>query len=232
MIAARAEVKLESVDAFAGHIVIGERSEVDGLERIRIFDRAGGSDLVIEQPEAAYSLLGEPNPEWETATYRFGYTSLVTPRSSIEYDVASHDRTTVWAQKVLGEYDPEQYRTERLWAKADDGTRVPVSVVARRDQPLDGTSPCLLYGYGAYEITVDPSFSALRLNLLERGIAFAIAHVRGGGELGRTWYEHGPHGAQSQHFYRLHRRCRRTSSIPGGRARGPWWHGAAAPAAC
>jgi oligopeptidase B len=191
MIAARAEVKLESVDAFAGHIVIGERSEVDGLERLRIIDRAGGNDRVIEQPEAAYSLLGEPNPEWEAASYRFGYTSLVTPRSSIEYNVVSQDRTTVWAQTVLGGYDPEQYRTERLWAKADDGTRVPISVVARRDQLLDGTSPCLLYGYGAYEITSDPSFSALRLNLLERGIGFAIAHVRGGGELGRTWYEQG-----------------------------------------
>jgi oligopeptidase B len=191
LIAARAELKIESVDAFARHIVVGERSEVDGLERLRVLDRAGGQDLVVEQPEAAYSLLGEPNLEWDTATYRFGYTSLVTPRSSIEYDLVSHDRTTVWAQEVLGGYDPGQYRTERLWAKADDGTRVPISVVARRDQPLDGTSPCLLYGYGAYEITVDPSFSALRLNLLERGIGFAIAHVRGGGELGRTWYEQG-----------------------------------------
>jgi oligopeptidase B len=191
VMAARADVKLESVDAFAGHIVIGERSELDGLERLRIIYRVEASDLVLEQPEAAYSLLGEPNPEFDTTTYRFGYTSLVTPRSSIEYNLVSHERITVWAQEVLGGYDPDQYRTERLWAKAEDGTRVPISVVARRNQTLDGTSPCLLYGYGAYEITIDPSFSAPRLNLLERGVSFAIAHVRGGGELGRAWYEQG-----------------------------------------
>jgi oligopeptidase B len=191
VIAARADVKLESVDAFADHIVIGERSEMDGLERLRVIDRANGSELIIEQPEAAYSLQGDPNPEWDAATYRFGYTSLVTPRSSVEYDLVTHERTTVWAQKVLGGYDAGQYRTERLWAKAEDGTRVPISVVTRRDQPLDGTMPCLLYGYGAYEITIDPSFSPLRLNLLERGFSFAIAHIRGGGELGRAWYEQG-----------------------------------------
>jgi oligopeptidase B len=191
VVAAREDVKLESVDAFAGHVVVGERSEVDGLERLRVFDRADGSDLLIEQPEAAYSLLGDPNPEWDTTIYRFGYTSLVTPRSSIEFDMTSQERTTVWAQEVPGGYDADQYRTERLWAKAEDGTRVPISVVARRDQPVDGTMPCLLYGYGAYEITIDPSFSPVRLNLLERGISYAIAHVRGGGELGRTWYEQG-----------------------------------------
>jgi oligopeptidase B len=191
LVPARADVKLESVEAFAGHLVIGERSEVDGLERLRVIDRATGGDVLVEQPEAAYSLLGDPNPEWDATTYRFGYTSLVTPRSSIEYNLVSHARTAVWTQAVLGGYDPGQYRTERLWADAEDGTSVPISVVTRRDNPLDGTAPCLLYGYGAYEITNDPSFSALRLNLLERGISFAIAHVRGGGELGRTWYEQG-----------------------------------------
>jgi oligopeptidase B len=190
VIAARPDVKLESVEAFAGHLVIGERFEADGLERIRIIDRAGG-ERVIDQPEPVYSLLGDPNPEWSASTYRFGYTSLVTPRSSVEFDVASHQRTTVWTQRVEGGYDPEQYRTERLWAKADDGTLVPISVVARRDGPLDGSAPCLLYGYGAYEITIDPTFSLPRLNLLERGVSFAIAHVRGGGELGRSWYERG-----------------------------------------
>jgi oligopeptidase B len=97
----------------------------------------------------------------------------------------------VWTQPVLGDYDPSRYLTERLWASAGDGTRVPISVVARRDQPRDGSAPCLLYGYGAYEITSDPSFSPARLNLLERGVSFAIAHVRGGGERGRTWYEQG-----------------------------------------
>jgi len=190
LIPARVDVKLESVEAFAGHLVIAERFEADGLEQLRVIDRTG-AEQVIDQPEPVYSLLGDPNPEWNTTTYRFGYTSLVTPRSSVEYDVASRRRTTVWTQTVQGGYEPEKYRTERLWAKADDGTRVPISVVARRDAPLDGSTPCLLYGYGAYEVTIDPTFSVPRLNLLERGVSFAIAHVRGGGELGRSWYEQG-----------------------------------------
>jgi oligopeptidase B len=187
----RPDVKLESVEAFARHLVIGERSESDGLERITVVERSSGDTYVIEQPEPVYSLLGEPNPEWEETTYRFGYTSLVTPRGSVAYDMASRTRQTVWSQRVLGGYDPAGYRTERLWATAPDGARVPVSIVAPRDVRLDGSAACLLYGYGAYEATIDPSFSPARLNLLERGVSFAIAHVRGGGELGRSWYEQG-----------------------------------------
>jgi oligopeptidase B len=186
----RPDVMLESFDAFAGHTVVSERSRADGLERIRLLFRDGTEKLVTQQ-EAVYSLAGEPNPEWETASYRFGYTSLVTPRSSIELDVASMAPRTVWTQPVLGGYNPSAYRTERLWATAADGTRVPLSVVAPREQPLDGSAACLLYGYGAYEFSIDASFSSARLNLLERGMTFAIAHVRGGGELGRGWYEAG-----------------------------------------
>ncbi len=186
----RSDVTLESVEAFARHCVVSERSQADGLERIRIIypDRP---EQVVAQPEPVYSLSGEPNPEWDATTYRFGYTSLVTPRSSIELDLRTGERRTVWTQPVLGGYDAGRYRTERLWATASDGARVPISIVARRDQPLDGSEPCLLYGYGAYEITNDPTFSPARLNLLERGMSFAIAHVRGGGELGRRWYEQG-----------------------------------------
>ena len=199
----RPEVMLESVEAFASHIVVAERSQADGLERIRILYRssdagAAGSapttmlrQTVVEQPEPVYSLAGDANPEWDTTSYRFGYTSLITPRSSIDLDLASLERRTVWTQPVLGDYNPSDYQTERLWASAPDGARIPISIVARRDQPRDGSIPCLLYGYGAYEVTSEPTFSLLRLNLLERGVAFAIAHVRGGGELGRTWYEQG-----------------------------------------
>jgi oligopeptidase B len=192
----RPDVMLESVEAFAAVIVVGERSQADGLERIRILRRDGagqqdGMGQVVGQPEPVYSLAGEPNPEFDAATYRFGYTSLVTPHSSVEIDLVTLERRPVWTQPVLGGYDPGAYETERLWATAADGTRVPISVVARRGHPRDGSAPCLLYGYGAYEITSDPSFSPARLNLLERGVSFAIAHVRGGGELGRTWYEHG-----------------------------------------
>jgi oligopeptidase B len=185
----RAEVRVDDVDGFAGHVVIAERERA--LERLRIITWADGAQHVIDQPEPAYSLTGAANPEFVTPTLRFGYTSLVTPSSTIEYDVATRTRGLVKQQPVLGGYDPEQYLTERLWAPAPDGTEVPISLVCRRDVPRDGSAPCVLYGYGAYEITIDPTFSSPRLNLLERGFVFAIAHVRGGGELGRTWYEQG-----------------------------------------
>jgi oligopeptidase B len=187
----RSDVMLEWVEAFSGFIVVGERSEVDGLQRLRVIDRAtSGEAHVVEQPEPAYSLSGGANREWETALYRFGYTSLVTPASAIEYHVTSRRRQPVWSESVLG-YDPAEYRTERLWATAPDGARVPLSVVHRADQRVDGTAPCLITGYGAYELSRDPTFSSSRLNLLDRGVSFAIAHVRGGGELGRRWYEQG-----------------------------------------
>ena len=189
VVAHRADVKLESIDSFAGFAVLGERSATDGLQRLRIIERSGESHLV-EQPEAAYSLIGGQNPDWEQPAFRFGYTSLVTPRTSIDYHVAERKRIPVWTQLVPG-YDPARYRTERIWAEAPDGAKVPVSLVARRDVPPDGRAPGLLYGYGAYEASMDPSFSAVTLNLVERGAVFAIAHVRGGGELGRRWYEQG-----------------------------------------
>ncbi len=190
VLAPRPDVTVEAADAFAGHVVAWERSGTDGLERLRVLGRDGGS-TAVEQPEAAYSLLAQPNPEWDSQSYRFGYTSLVTPRSSVELDVATGRRDTVWTELVRGGYDPGAYRTERLWATSADGTRVPVSVLARRDHPLDGSAPCLLYGYGAYQVTIDPSFSPIRLNLVERGMCYAIAHVRGGGEMGRSWYDQG-----------------------------------------
>jgi oligopeptidase B len=161
------------------------------LERLRIITWVDGAQHVIEQPEPVYSLTGAANPEFASPTLRFGYTSLVTPGSTIEYDVAGRTRQVIKQQPVLGGYDSDQYLTERLWARAADGTEVPISLVCRRDVPRDGSAPCVLYGYGAYEITIDPTFSSLRLNLLERGFVFAIAHIRGGGELGRKWYEDG-----------------------------------------
>ncbi|HET6965736.1 MAG TPA: S9 family peptidase [Acidimicrobiales bacterium] len=189
VVAHREDVKLDGVDAFAGYAVVAERSATDGLERLRVIERSG-EQHVIEQPEAAYSLLGGQNPDWDQPTFRFGYTSLVTPRTSVDYLVADRRREPVWAQVVPG-YDASQYRTERIWAEAPDGARVPVSLVARKDVQPDGRAPGLLYGYGAYEASMDPSFSAITLNLVERGAVFAIAHIRGGGELGRRWYEQG-----------------------------------------
>ena len=189
VVAHRPDVKLEYTDAFARFAVVGERSTADGLERLRIIGR-DGDQHVVDQPEAVYSLAGGQNPDWDPATYRFGYTSLVTPRTSIDYHVGDRERAPVWSQIVPG-YDPERYHTERVWADAPDGTRVPISLVSRRDVPRDGSAPGLLYGYGAYEASMDPSFSVITLNLVERGAVFALAHIRGGGELGRRWYEQG-----------------------------------------
>jgi oligopeptidase B len=200
-------VKIESVLAFAGHVVVGERE--NGLERLRVLTlrrhgEGGGGPVaeshVVAQPDPVYSLGGGANAEFDATVLRFGYTSLVAPPSAIDYDLVSRARQVVRTQPVRGGYRPDDYRTERIWATATDGTRVPISLVAPADQPLDGSAPCLLYGYGSYEITIDPTFSAARLNLLERGITFAIAHVRGGGELGREWYEDGKLGRKRNTF--------------------------------
>jgi oligopeptidase B len=187
----RDDINVDAADAFDRFMVVTERWQVDGLQRLRVVDRASGEQHLVGQPQPVYSVIAEANPEWKASTYRFGYTSLVAPRSSVEYDPQTRERRTVWAELVLAGYEPSDYRSERLWATAPDGAQVPISVVARRDRQLDGSSPCLLYGYGAYEVSVEPAFSSIRLNLLERGVIFAIAHIRGGGELGRRWYEEG-----------------------------------------
>jgi oligopeptidase B len=182
----RATVRLQGVDAFANHLVVYERER--GLEQMRVISLADGNEHLVVQPEPVYSLSGSGNPEFDAVDVRFGYTSLVTPSSTIEYDMTARRRRVVKQQPVLGGYEPDRFETSRLWATAPDGVKVPISIVRRRDLAPDNGSPCLLYGYGAYEVTIDPVFSSLRLNLLERGFVFAIAHVRGGGELGRGWY--------------------------------------------
>jgi oligopeptidase B len=142
-------------------------------------------------PDEAYSVWVGSNAVFETSTLRYGYSSLVAPTSSFDYDMESRATTFVKRQPVIG-YDPDHYVTRRLWAAAGDGTRVPLSLVRRRDAAGDGSPrPLLLYGYGSYEISIDPTFASTRVSLLDRGVTFAIAHVRGGGELGRHWYEDG-----------------------------------------
>ena len=185
----RNDATITDIQAFAEHAVVYERAE--GLERIRIVELGTGDQHVVPQPEPVYATGGGLNAEFDTELFRFTYTSLVSPPSTVDYALRTHQRTVVKTEPVLGGYDPSIYRSERLWATAPDGTRVPISLVARSDVALDGDAPCLLYGYGAYEIPIDPTFSAARLNLLERGFVFAIAHIRGGGELGRAWYEQG-----------------------------------------
>jgi oligopeptidase B len=185
----RDEVKLESVDLFARQAVLTERA--DGLQRISVLRLSDAQSHVIDQPEAAYTAAVGPNPEWETDTLRFTYTSLVTPVSAVDYSMDSRKRVLVKEQVVLGGYNPSDYVGGRLWAVAADGAKVPISYVHRRDVALDGNAPALLYGYGSYEHCIDPTFSSQRLSLLDRGFIYAIAHVRGGGELGRRWYEEG-----------------------------------------
>jgi oligopeptidase B len=185
----RADVKLDGIEVFAGHLALFERAEA--TRRISVRRLSDGATHAIEQPEAVSTVSGDANLEYDTTVLRFGYTSMVTPRSVFDYDMEDRSRELLKQQPVLGGYDPADYETSRLWAPAPDGQRVPISVVHRRGAVLDGTAPCLLYGYGSYEISIDPGFSPLRLSLLDRGVVFAIAHIRGGGEMGRRWYEDG-----------------------------------------
>jgi len=198
VVAGHAEVRIDGLDVFAGHVALYERRQ--GSPRIRVvaldettrrFEGLLPEGALIPSSETPSTAWGGANPEFDSTTLRYGYSSLVTPQSVFDLDMDSTTAVLRKRQPVLGGYDPADYTTERLWCTAADGARVPVSVVARRDAPRDGTAPCLLYGYGSYEYCIDPVFSSLRLSLLERGFVFAIAHVRGGGELGRRWYEEG-----------------------------------------
>src|SRR4029079_13684109 len=141
--------------------------------------------------DPVFSMWVGPNLEFDAPALRYGYTSLVRPVTDLDYNPVARTTTVVKVQPVLGGYDASAYTSARLWATAADGTKVPISVVHRRDVELDGRAPALLAGYGAYEHSSDPAFRGARLSLLDRGFVFAIAHVRGGGELGREWYERG-----------------------------------------
>ncbi len=181
--------RLESVDAFAGHLVVSLRR--DGLTALRVLPLDGGEPFDICFHEPIYQVGLGANPEYDTQTLRIRYTSLVTPDSVYDYDVITRELVLRKRQPVLGGFDPEDYEQHREWATAEDGTRVPISLLCRKGTPRDGSAPCLLYGYGSYETSMDPWFSVPRLSLLDRGVVFAVAHVRGGGELGRRWYEDG-----------------------------------------
>jgi oligopeptidase B len=185
----RADVKLDGVEAFENHLIVWCR--VEGVGSIRILPQHGGKAVDLVFDEAVRSVDAGTNLEYETTTLRFDYESLVTPHSVFDHDLETGERELRKRQPVLGGYQPEDWESKREWAMAVDGTRVPISLVARRDLPRDGSTPLLLYGYGAYEANSDPWFSAARLSLLERGVVFAIAHVRGGGEMGRQWYDQG-----------------------------------------
>ena len=186
----RDDVMLEDVEAFADHYVTHERE--DGLIRVRVTDRRTQASRHIEFPEPTYDVMPEPNAEFVTSRYRFRYQSLVTPPSVYDYDVTTGELVLMKRTEVLGGYDPARYRSERVHATAPDGTRIPISLVYRaEDTARDGTSPLMLTGYGAYGLPYPVTFSSTRLSLLDRGVAFAIVHVRGGGELGKRWHDAG-----------------------------------------
>jgi oligopeptidase B len=191
----RAEVMLADVQAFETHLVLFERE--GGLPYVRIVDlAASGSNALgashrIEFTEPAYNSSIGDNAEFGATHVRYQYESFVTPRSIFDYRVHTRERTLRKQQPVLGGFDAAQYVSERLHATTSDGTRVPLSIVYRRDTPRDGSAPLLLYGYGSYGISVPVNFSSNRLSLLDRGVIYAVAHIRGGGELGKPWHDAG-----------------------------------------
>ena len=185
----RESVRLNFVDVHKNHVVLGERSE--GLQKLEVLETGTGALHVVEQPEAAYTAFPGSSPVYDSDVMRFFYTSLTAPFSAVDYDMRTRQRTLVKEQPVRGGYNRDDYVTERLWATAPDGVKVPISVVRKRDVERSGENPTMLYGYGAYEVSNDPMFDPVRLSMLERGFVFAIAHVRGGGEMGRRWYEDG-----------------------------------------
>jgi oligopeptidase B len=188
LIAADDDVMLDGVDVFANHLAVTER--VAGSPRLWIVDLRSGEGHAIAFDEPAYSVHASGNAEFATTTLRLVYTSMTTPASTFDYDLERRTRVLRKRQPVPG-YDATLYASERSSAIAGDGTAVPISLVYRRDRKRPGPQPLLLYGYGSYGYPIDPAFSQTRVSLLDRGVVFAIAHVRGGGDLGRTWYEAG-----------------------------------------
>jgi oligopeptidase B len=228
VIAARDDVMLDDVDVFARHLVVTERAA--GNLRLRVIDLDTGDDHTIAFDEPAHSVRTSGNAEFETTTLRFVYTSMTTPASTFDYDLATRERVLRKRQPVPG-YDPTLYASERTFATARDGTRVPISLVYRKDRRRASPQPLLLYGYGAYGIPIDPAFSQTRVSLLDRGLVFAIAHIRGGGDLGRTWYEAGKM-ARKQTTFDDFIACAEALVAAAGRRRRSSRSRAAAPAAC
>ena len=186
----RDDVFFQDAEIFKDYLVVTERK--DGLMQMRVKPWDGSEEHYLDFGEPAYYASASDNYEFDTPTLRFTYTSLTTPMSTIDYDMASREKTLLKEDEVLGGFDKNNYQTERVWATARDGVRVPISLVYRKDFfKRDGSNPMLLYGYGSYGATVDPYFSSPRLSLLDRGFVFAIAHVRGSQALGRQWYEDG-----------------------------------------
>jgi len=180
---------VEGLDVFESFYVLFERET--GLPYVRVSSFEGDSSHRIGMEEPVYAVYPGNNEEFTVGAYRFRYESLTTPDSVFDYDVSSKRRTLVKQLEVLGGYEPAAYESERLWATAADGTQVPISVVYKKSTPRDGSSPMLLAGYGSYGYPYPTGFSHSRVSLLDRGVTVAIAHIRGGGELGKPWHDQG-----------------------------------------
>src|SRR4030095_9939688 len=189
LVAHRPEVKVDDIDLFADHLVLSEWEK--GLQRIEILDFRTNKTNRVEFPEPVYSASLAQNREFASTAVRYNYQSLVTPSSVFDYDMNTRKATLLKETEVPGGFDKKNYKSERLFATATDGTKIPLSVVYRKETKLDGSSPLLLYGYGSYGYSIAPTFSSNRLSLLDRGVVYVIAHIRGGGELGEEWREAG-----------------------------------------
>jgi len=193
----RDDVMLEGVDVFKSHYVLFERRAA--LPHLTVVP-FGGKPWAIEVDEAVYSLFPDANPEFDQSTYRYSFLSFTTPRTVYDVDVRTKQRKLLKREEVLGDFDPTRYASERIHATASDGTKIPVSVVYRKGVKRDGTAPLLLAGYGAYGISYPVSFGSSRLSLLDRGVVFAVAHIRGGGDLGKKWHDAGRMEAKRNTF--------------------------------
>ncbi len=193
------KVKIDGLETLAGHLVVSERE--GGLDYLRIIDMKTKQSQRIATEESDYELSLGDNREFDSQVVRFNYQSMVTPLSVYDYDMNTHERKLLKQQEVPGGYDASKYEDKRIWAVARDGTKVPISLVYKKGVPLDGSAPLLLYGYGSYGVSMSPTFSSSRLALLDRGVIFAIAYIRGGGELGEEWRDEGRMMSKLNTFY-------------------------------
>ncbi|WP_370687416.1 S9 family peptidase [Fulvivirga maritima] len=189
VIAHREDVYLEGIEVFQKYLVVEERG--NGLTQLRVINQDTKDEHYLDFGEEAYTAYIGTNPEFDTEVLRYGYTSLTTPNSVYDYNMATKEKTLMKQQEVVGGYNPDEYETKRLFATARDGVKVPISLVYKKSLKKESGNPTLLYGYGSYGATIDPSFSSVRLSLIDRGFVYAIAHIRGGQMMGRQWYEDG-----------------------------------------
>src|SRR6266851_3148385 len=188
-VAHQPDVLMEGVDLFKNFAVVIEKSKA--VNGIRMLDFRTGKWNSMSFPEPVYTASGSGNPEYDTHVYRYAYTSMITPQSIFDYDMETHQSTLLKKQEVLGGYDPTQYVSERQWATARDGTKVPLSIVYKKGFRRNGSAPLFLYAYGSYGIGTPATFASQRLSLLDRGMVYAIAHIRGGDEMGEAWHDDG-----------------------------------------